>query len=206
MGQSLSALLELGATIDLPSHHPLSRPWNELVPQCQVNHLGSTGAWDAARYVALVKEVEEANLDVGGVWGGMRVQREDAALLEWKYHNMVLGGKFHAAVQNDDKHGRWGILSAATSGRPVIDMFCEKHPESRVPPNKDFNIYPDTPYCLNSMPVYCYEDCIGKAAACLLGSTGPFGVKAEMLKHCGCCTTTCSWSALAMQWPIGLIG
>ncbi len=31
---------------------------------------GWLDAWDAARYVALVKEVEEANLDVGGGAGG----------------------------------------------------------------------------------------------------------------------------------------
>jgi hypothetical protein len=33
------------------------------------------------------------------------------------------------------------------------------------------------------MPVYCYEECIAKAAARLSGGAGPCGVEAKMLKH-----------------------
>ncbi len=37
------------------------------------------------------------------------------------------------------------------------------------------------------MPVYCYEECVAKAATRLSGSAGPCGVEAEMLKHCLLC-------------------
>ncbi len=43
--------------------------------------------------MALVKAVEEANLDVGGGSGGTRAWRADTTSLARKYHNMVLGGK-----------------------------------------------------------------------------------------------------------------
>ncbi len=45
-----------------------------------------------------MKEVEEANLDVGGRGGGVRVRQEDTSSGARKYHNMVLGGKVHAAI------------------------------------------------------------------------------------------------------------
>jgi hypothetical protein len=40
-----------------------------------------------------------------------------------------------------------------------------------------------TPNCLHSMLVYCFEECVAKAAACLSGSVGPCNVDAEMLKN-----------------------
>ncbi len=43
--------------------------------------------------MALVKAVEEANLDVGGDGGGTHLRRENTTLMAWKYHNMVLCGK-----------------------------------------------------------------------------------------------------------------
>jgi hypothetical protein len=33
------------------------------------------------------------------------------------------------------------------------------------------------------MPVYCFKECVAKAAARLSGSVGPCGVDAEMLKN-----------------------
>ena len=56
-------------------------------------------AWDAECYVALVREVEEATLDVGGGGGGICTWQEDTTSIGRKYHNMVLGGKVRAAVR-----------------------------------------------------------------------------------------------------------
>jgi hypothetical protein len=69
------------------------------------------------------------------------------------------------------------------SGCPVIDVLRDTHPECCVPSDKDIDAYPDVANLLDTMPVYCYEECIAKAAACLSGSAGPCGVKAKMLKH-----------------------
>jgi hypothetical protein len=70
------------------------------------------------------------------------------------------------------------------SGCPVIEVLREKHPASRVPSEEDFDAHVGAPDCLDSMPVYCFEECVAKAAARLSGSAGPCGVDAEMLKNC----------------------
>ena len=49
--------------------------------------------------MALVREVVEATLDVDGGGGGPRTWQDDNTSIARKYHNMVLGGKVHAAVR-----------------------------------------------------------------------------------------------------------
>jgi hypothetical protein len=136
--------------------------------------------------VALVKAVEEANLDIGGGCGGVRVRRDDTTSLARRYHNMVLGVKARAAVRmvtNRDGGGAYRPYDRdSKSGRPVIDVLREKHPAARVPSEEDFDEHPDAPDCLESMPVYCFEECVAKAAARLSGGAGPCGVEATMLK------------------------
>jgi hypothetical protein len=63
-----------------------------------------------------------------------------------------------------------------------IDVLREKHPASRVPFEEDFDAHVGAPDCLDSMPVYCFKECVAKAAARLSGSASPCGIKAEMLK------------------------
>jgi hypothetical protein len=149
---------------------------------------GWLDAWDVAQYVALVKEVEEANLDSGG--GGRRVDvqcQDKATSLAHKYNNMVLGGKVCAAVRmaTNREAGRPYCPHNldSKSGRPIINMLNDMHPDCCMPSDKDFDAYPDAANQLDTMPVYCYEECVAKAAARLSGSAGPCGVEAEMLKH-----------------------
>ena len=52
---------------------------------------GQLDALDAERYVALVREVEEATLDVSGGVGGPHARQEDTTSTARKYHNMALG-------------------------------------------------------------------------------------------------------------------
>jgi hypothetical protein len=62
-------------------------------------------AWDAERYVALTREVEEATLDVGGGGGGPRARQEDATSIARNYHNIV-----EPKIANSTKNfGRAGI-------------------------------------------------------------------------------------------------
>jgi len=104
-----------------------------------------------------------------------------------KYHNMVLGGKVRAAVRmvtNRDVGGAYRPFDTdSKSGCPMIDVLCEKHPDTRVPLELDFDNHLGAPDCLESMPVYCYEECVAKAAVHLSGSAGPCGVEADMLKN-----------------------
>jgi hypothetical protein len=137
--------------------------------------------------VALVREVEEATLDVGGGSGGPRARPEDTTSIARKYHYMVLGGKVHAAVRMVTHRGTGGAYQLfdldSKSGRPVIEVLREKHPASCVPSEEDFDAHVEAPDCLESMLVYCFEECVAKATACLSGSAGPCGIDAEMLKN-----------------------
>jgi hypothetical protein len=149
---------------------------------------GWLDAWDAARYVTLVKEVKEANLDSVGGGRRVEVQRQDKATsLTCKYNNMVLGGKVRAAVRKVTNRGARRPYCLhnldSKSGRLVIGVLRDTHLDCRVPSDEDFNAYPDAANLLDTMPVYCYEECVMKAAAHLSGSAGPCGVEAEMLKH-----------------------
>jgi hypothetical protein len=52
-----------------------------------------------------------------------------------------------------------------------------------VPSEEDFDAYLDAVNLLDTMPVYCYKECIAKAAARLTGGARPCGVEAKTLKH-----------------------
>jgi hypothetical protein len=69
------------------------------------------------------------------------------------------------------------------SRHPIIDMLQEKHPASRVPSEEDFNNHPNAPNRLDSMPVYCFEECVQNAISRLSSTAGPCSVKADMLKN-----------------------
>ena len=77
--------------------------------------------------MALVREVEEATLNVSGGGGGPRTLQEDTTSIARKYHNMVLGGKVRAAVHMVTDRGTGGAYQPfdldSKSGRPVIDVL-----------------------------------------------------------------------------------
>ena len=149
---------------------------------------GQLDAWDAGRYVALVKGVKEVSLNSSG--GGRRVEvqrQDDATSLTHRYDAMVLGGKVRAAVRIVTNRGTGGPYRPndldSKSGRTVINVHWDKHPDCVVPSEEDFDAYPDADDLLDTMPVYCYEECVAKAVAHLSSSAGPCGVEADMLKH-----------------------
>jgi hypothetical protein len=90
---------------------------------------GWLDTWDAARYVALVREVEEANLDSGDGRRRMEVHcQDDATSLARRYDAMVLGGKVRAAVRMVTNRGGEGPYHPhdldSKSGCPVINVLC----------------------------------------------------------------------------------
>ncbi len=164
------------------------RPWNHPIHNVKQIIWGRLDAWDAARYVTVVKEVEEANLDSGG--GGRRVSvqcQDDATSLARKYNNMVLGCKVRAAIRMVTNRGARGPYHPhnldSKSGRLVIDVLWDKHPDCRVLLDKDFDAYPNAANLLDTMRISCCDECFSKAAARLSGSAGPCGMEAKMLKH-----------------------
>ena len=83
----------------------------------------------------------------------------------------------------------------------MIDVLREKHPDTRVPSELDFDDHPRAPDCLELMPVYCYKECVAKAAVGLSDSAGPCGVEADMLKNwllCHGAQSECLQDVMAM--------
>ena len=68
------------------------------------------------------------------------------------------------------------------TGRQIIDVLQDKHPEVIVPAEGDFDQYPDAADRLESVPIYCYEEQVAKAAARLSGGASPCGVEGTMLR------------------------
>jgi hypothetical protein len=99
---------------------------------------------------------------------------------------MVLGGKVRATVRmvtDRDGGGAYRPYDLdSKSGCPVIEVLWEKHPAARVPSEEDFDVHPGAPDCLDLMPVYCFKECIAKAATRLSSGAGPCDVESIMLK------------------------
>ncbi len=77
---------------------------------------------------------------------------------------MVLGGKVHAAVRmvmNRDGSSAYRPYNLySKSGCPVINVLQEKHSASCVTFEEDFSDHPNAPDRLDSMPVYCFKECV----------------------------------------------
>ena len=103
-----------------------------------------------------------------------------------RYNNMVLEGRISEAVNTvvDTDRGRLYQPEDVCSktGRMVIDILREKHPEVTVPPDEHFDAYDAAEELLESMPVYCYAKTVAKAVAKLQGASGPCGVDRLILK------------------------
>ena len=67
-------------------------------------------------------------------------------------------------------------------GQPVIDVLRSKHPEPVIPPEEHFLEYDDPEECLESLPIYAFEENVAKSAAKLSGGAGPCGVDGISLK------------------------
>ena len=88
-------------------------------------------------------------------------------------------------VTNRDPGGLYRTNDACSkTGRSVIDILREKHPEHVVPDASHFDQYDErtTTECQTSMPVYCSEDEVTKVAKTLGGCAGPTGVDGIMLR------------------------
>jgi hypothetical protein len=144
---------------------------------------GRLDAWEAGKFCALVKGVEEEAAGRGYSMSSREFEVESAGR---RYNSMILSGKLRAAVRMVTDRDPGGLFKpddkCSKTGRPVIDVLREKHPEARVPSEEDFDVHPGGQERLESPPVYCYEENVAKAATRLSGGAGPCGVEGIMLK------------------------
>ena len=141
--------------------------------------------WDAGKYCALVKGVEE-EAQVSG-FGATHTHEFEVESAGWRYESMVLSGKIRAAVRmvtDRDPGGPFKPDDKCTkSGRPVIDVLREKHPKAVIPSDEEFDTHPDGPEAMESPSITCYEENVAKAASKLSGGAGPCGVEGIMLRN-----------------------
>ncbi len=102
-------------------------------------------AWEACKFCALVKGVEEEAAGRGYSMSSCEFEVKSAGR---RYNSMILSGKFHAAVRMlvTDRHKGGGLFKpddkCSKTGHPVIDVLREMHPEARVPSEEDFDVHP----------------------------------------------------------------
>jgi hypothetical protein len=104
-----------------------------------------------------------------------------------RFNLMVHWGKLWAAVRAVTDRDPGGLYApddiCTKTGRRVLDVLREKHPDARIPEERAFDSYANSAEVLEVMPIACYEEQISLQAAHLRGGAGPCGVDGTMLKE-----------------------
>jgi len=143
-------------------------------------------AWEAVRYCALVKEVEECAME-----DGFPPAHSDRSLelesVGQSFNSMVHSWKLWAAVRAVTDRDPGGLYApddiCTKTGRQVLDVLHKKHPDARIPEERTFDSYANSAELLEAMPIACYEEQISLRAAHLRGGAGPCGIDGTMLKE-----------------------
>jgi len=144
-------------------------------------------AWEAGRYCALVKEVEECAMEDGFPCAHANRGLELESVGR-RFNSMVHSGKLRAAVRAVTDRDPGGLYApddiCTKTGRRVLDVLRDKHPDARIPEERAFDSYANSADVLDeAMPIACYEEQISLRAAHLRGGAGPCGVDGTMLKE-----------------------
>ena len=95
--------------------------------------------WDSGRIGALVADDEAA----GRLAAGASHREPDEDRMARAFNAAVLDGQVSAAVRRVQSMGGGGVLgpqdSCTKSGRPVLEVLQEKHPDTREPVLDDDN-------------------------------------------------------------------
>jgi len=104
-----------------------------------------------------------------------------------RFNSMVHSGKLRAAVRTVTDRDPGGLYApddiCTKTGRRVLDVLREKHPDARIPEESAFDFYANSAELLEVMPIACYEEQISLRAAHLSGGAGPCGVDGSTLKE-----------------------
>ena len=114
---------------------------------------------------------------------------EEAANEASTFNAMVLDGKIRAAVRRVTQRGKGGILDPLgtneKSGKPVLQVLRELHPNPKIPDLSDpavcnFEEYRTVPAVLR---LTISADCVGRQALKLHGAAGPGGIDAREAEY-----------------------
>ena len=119
--------------------------------------------------------------------GGSR-RTDDEENIARKYHSMVIEGRLRSAVRMLTRREGGGVLSPedadTKTGRPVIDVLREKHPDLRIPDlgQDDWASFEKYATCRESVPVDCTQEMVEEVAGKLQGGAGPSSVDAIAMR------------------------
>jgi hypothetical protein len=142
--------------------------------------------WEASRYCALVKEVEECAME-----DGFPHAHTDRSLelesVGRRFNSMGHSGKLRAAVGAVTDRNPGGLYApddiCTKTSRRVLDVLREKHPDAHISEECAFDFYANSAELLEMMPIACYEEQISTRATHLSGGAEPCGVDGITLKE-----------------------
>ncbi len=87
-------------------------------------------------------------------------------------------------MTNGDPGGLYAPDNICTkTGRWVLDILREKHPDAHIPEECAFNFYDNSAELLEATPIACYEEQLSMQAVHLSRGAGPCGVDGTTLKE-----------------------
>ena len=117
-------------------------------------------AWEASRYCALVKELEECAMEDGFPPTHSNCSLELESVGQ-RFNSMMHSGKLRAAVRAVTDHNPGGLYApnniCTKTGCWVLDVLPEKHPDARIPKERVYDSYANSAELLEAMPIACYE-------------------------------------------------
>ena len=140
--------------------------------------------WEDGKYDALIQDITSAALCSAG--GGTRTGDDEQAAR--RYNSSVLDGNLRTAVRNLTDGVRGGVLGpedlCTKTGRPVIEVLRDKHPDQRLPdlwdPNSlAFSKFEEVP---DPIPLDCSPEIVEAVARKLTGAAGCSSVDSALLK------------------------
>jgi len=178
--------MQFGESLRFRAPHPPSGPLEEDHERSQMLVWSRMDAWEAGCYCALVKEVEECAMEDGFPHAHTNHSLELESVGR-RFNSMVLSGKLWVAVRTVTDRDPGGLYApdniCTKTGRWVLDVLREKHPDARIPKESAFDSYANSAEFLEVMPIACYEEQISFRAAHLSGGAGPCGVDGSTLKE-----------------------
>mgnify|MGYP006186617991 CR=1 FL=1 len=140
--------------------------------------------WEDGKFDALIQDITSAALN-GASRGTREAQEEQEA---WFYNSSVLDGNLRTAVRNLTDGVRGGVLGpedlCTKTGRPVIEVLRDKHPDQRLPDLSDPNClafckFDEVP---DPIPLDCGPEVVEAVARKLTGAAGCSSVDSALLK------------------------
>ena len=141
--------------------------------------------WDAGKIPELVEDIVRA----AKAGAGRGTVPEDDDVIDRRYHSMVIEGKLRGVVRWATNRSGGGMLSLADidakTGKPVIGVLQDKHPDCRTPDleKEGWASFEEYPPPRDGTPLDCDQETVQEVGNKLRGGAGPSGVDGLAMSH-----------------------